>query len=266
MESYFLYKITNNVNDKLYIGMTKRPKARMYEHFYGKRTDSISLIKQAVIKHGVDNFTFEVICEGSKDYIIDLEMKAIEAYDTINTGYNIRAGGVDCGGGHKIEKRSDDQPVYVKGFWFPKNRIAKEKLGITDANFYKWKKQGTLGDCQRLRVDSTEVPTYVGGFWFDSLSRACDRLNQSKGAISARIKRGTVEQEVGIGRRRFGEDNPMAGKSGFDHPNSKAVEVLGVIYGSLLQAARESGFTRKTISYRIKNKFPGFAWVESEQE
>lgn len=263
MESCFLYKIVNNINSKVYIGITKRPKVRMYEHFFGKRLDSISLIKQAINKYGHDNFTFEVLCEGSREYIVDLEVRAIVAYDSIQNGYNIRKGGEDCGTGHKISKRSDDKPLYAKGFWFPNTRTCQTALGITDCNLYKWKKQGTLGDSQRLRKDSLEVPTYVAGFWFDTLTRACESLNQKRKTLHKRIKDGNLEQQHRP-KGATGVDNHMTGRKGFDHHRSKAVEINGVTYGSISQASEQTEFTKKMIYTRLKNKTPGFAWVKEE--
>lgn len=264
MESCFLYRIVNNVNGKTYIGITKRPKTRMYEHFYGKRLDTISLIKQAINKYGPENFTFEVLCEGTREYIVDLEMKAITLCDTINNGYNIRSGGEDCGSGHKIIKRSDDKFIYVTGFWFPNTRTAQEHIGISDSVLAIWRKAGTLGDVQHLRKDSVkDVPVYVAGFWFDTLIRASDCLGQEQKTLRKRVKEGFIEQQDSR-TGKSGEDNHMYGRKGFAHHRSKAVEIHGVIYGSILQAAEHTEFTKKMIYTRLRNKTPGFAWVEKE--
>lgn len=263
MESCFLYKIENKLNGKLYIGITKRPEVRKYEHFYGKRPDSISLIKQAINKYGPDNFIFEVICEGSREYIVDLEMKAIKLYDTINNGYNIRAGGEDCGAGHKILKRSDDKPLFVSGFWYPNLRTCLEKTGLFATAIYKWQKEGTLGETKRLRIDSVEVPCYVAGFWFDSLTRASHALDKKPSALSKRIREGSVEQKEKQ-RGQVGEQAHMFGRTGFAHPRSKAVNINGVVYGSISEAAKSTEFTKKMIYSRLKNNTPGFSWATQE--
>lgn len=264
MESCFLYKIVNTVNGKTYIGMTSRPKSRMYEHFYGKSKSSISLVKQAINKYGPDNFTFEVICEGTREYIVELEMKAIAMYDTINYGYNIRAGGDDCGSGHKVIKRSDDKPLYVTGFWFPNTRTALSKTGIAETVIALWRKAGTLGEVQHLRKDSVrDVPVYVAGFWFDTLVRASHCLNRKEKALRKRIKEGSVEQRnkvIGMS----GKDNPQYGRKGSSSHISKPIEVDGVVYSSLSEAVEQTDFTKVMIRTRLKNKTPGFAWVEKE--
>ena len=52
-----------------------------------------SHLYNAMSKHGVDNFTVEVIEEASNDKLNDLEEKYINEYDSIAKGYNIRTGG-----------------------------------------------------------------------------------------------------------------------------------------------------------------------------
>ncbi len=265
MESCFLYKIENKVNGKLYIGITNYPKIRMQQHFYGKRKDSISLVKQAINKYGPENFTFEVLCEGSREYIVDLEMKAIVLYDTINTGYNIRSGGEDCGTGHKILKRSDDKYIYVTGFWFPNTRTCQEKTGISDFIMYKWKKSGNLGDVQHLRKDSLETPLYVSGFWFDTITRASASLNMKRSAINKRLVDNSLEEKNrNSDKGKSDAGYHMSGRTGFSHPNSKSVNVNGVVYGSILEAARNTEFTKRMIERRLKNNTPGFSWAIQE--
>lgn len=46
---YWIYKITNLVNGKIYIGKTKNIKRRLSQHFY-EESSSDSLIKRAIRK------------------------------------------------------------------------------------------------------------------------------------------------------------------------------------------------------------------------
>ena len=108
-------------------------------------------------KHGSDNFTLSVLCEGSESYVIELEAKAIEVYDSIISGYNILPAhhsdrltvprevvekqkasvrryyenNVSKNLGRSVEKRVDDKPLYVLGFWFPNLRTVKQVLSIS---------------------------------------------------------------------------------------------------------------------------------------
>lgn len=83
----YIYKITNIVNNKSYIGYTKNPSARWKAH---KNHQGSNLIFQAIKKYGIDKFKFKII---AKD-IVENEQKYIEKYNTLApNGYNLTEGG-----------------------------------------------------------------------------------------------------------------------------------------------------------------------------
>lgn len=285
MNVSYLYKIVNSVNDKVYIGISKNPELRFKQHFESR--SNCTKLKNAINKYGKDKFSMEILCIGEEDYIIDLEVKAIIAYDSIENGYNITLGNPRTGAlslaeetkakiseglnryyaeniawnhGIVIGRRKEYDPHYVCGFWFPHLLDASEKLKIKMTHLYDWRKEGTLGDTQRLRSDSLEKPLYVAGFWFDTLTRATQKLNLKRTTVLKRIKDNFIEEK---GSRGFktGPDNHMTGRVGFAHHNSKAVMIDGVIYGSIAEAARQTEYTKKMIYTRLKNNIPGFSWA-----
>lgn len=88
-----LYKITNTVNDMVYIGVTKNPKSRMNAHACSV-TPTKSILKNAMKKYGRDKFTLHVLLTSTQEYCYEMERKAIEAYNTLKpNGYNICTGG-----------------------------------------------------------------------------------------------------------------------------------------------------------------------------
>lgn len=88
-----LYKITNTVNDMVYIGVTKNPKSRMNSHACSV-TPTKSILKNAMKKYGRDKFTLQVLFTSTQEYCYEMERKAIEAYNTLKpNGYNICTGG-----------------------------------------------------------------------------------------------------------------------------------------------------------------------------
>lgn len=88
----WLYKITNSISGKLYIGVSIDPERRWNQH---KTLNSrASALKDAIAKYGSDNFTFKLLVCGEDDYIDELEVEAIQLYNTqVPNGYNITLGG-----------------------------------------------------------------------------------------------------------------------------------------------------------------------------
>ena len=78
-----IYKITNKINGKSYIGQSIHIEERWKEHLY-RNSSHISLIKLALQKYGVDNFTFEVIEECSPEELDKKEIYWIKYFDTYN--------------------------------------------------------------------------------------------------------------------------------------------------------------------------------------
>lgn len=92
-----VYRITNNVNRKTYIGMTVRtPDQRWWEHRNEAKKGSNYFIHQAIRKYGEDNFSFEIIAESDcVDELKRLEIDNIKTYRSHMTqhGYNKTWGG-----------------------------------------------------------------------------------------------------------------------------------------------------------------------------
>lgn len=93
-----VYKITNLVNQKAYIGITTRdPVQRWWEHCNNAQKGSDYFIHQAIRKHGEDSFSFQVIIQ-TKDivYLKELEILMIAEHGThmsTQKGYNKTWGG-----------------------------------------------------------------------------------------------------------------------------------------------------------------------------
>lgn len=88
-----IYKITNKVNEKIYIGQSVNIEGRCRSH-RRKYHFNNSLLYRAMNKYGINNFTFETIDKCRKEELNDKEMYWIKHYESngIN-GYNITSGG-----------------------------------------------------------------------------------------------------------------------------------------------------------------------------
>lgn len=166
MKVFYLYKITNRFNNKVYIGATFRPDRRWIEH--KSASSPCSKLKHAISKYGKDSFVFEIICIGNEDYIFNLESELIKSYKSIKNGYNIQSGGQRYH--FTPETRVTDIPVYVSGFWFKSDRQAYKTLCINKRTYFCRKQQGTLGDTTISMAPKNPrkqaFPVFVKGFWF----------------------------------------------------------------------------------------------------
>jgi group I intron endonuclease len=90
----YVYKITNNINGKMYIGQTSRSLSeRFEEHCYEARVQRFAdrPLYAAMIKYGVEHFLIELIEE--TDQPKEREIYWIEFYETFKNGYNATFGG-----------------------------------------------------------------------------------------------------------------------------------------------------------------------------
>jgi group I intron endonuclease len=127
-----IYKITNIVNNKLYIGQTV---VSLYDRKHGHLADSKRERKQkpktkislAICKYGFDNFVFEKIDEANtQEELNTLEQKYILTFKSNNNefGYNLLSGG-NQGGKHSEETKKKISEVGKKNptkFWLGKKQ------------------------------------------------------------------------------------------------------------------------------------------------
>ena len=89
-----IYKITNTINNKGYVGKTaQKPEKRWKAHLYSAKTNGPMAISRAIRKHGEKNFKFEVIEECSVEEMNLKETYWIGRLDTFKNGYNSTLGG-----------------------------------------------------------------------------------------------------------------------------------------------------------------------------
>ena len=93
-----IYKITNKLNNKIYIGKTiHTAESRFKEHILSARNSSSNThLYRAMRKYGVDNFTVEVVeCVDTIELLAEREIYWIAEFDSTNpcVGYNMTRGG-----------------------------------------------------------------------------------------------------------------------------------------------------------------------------
>lgn len=119
----FIYKISNDINDKVYIGKTLSSiDKRFSEHKKDscRSQEQIRPLYRAMNKYGCDKFHIELVEECSMDVLSEREMFWINFYNSYENGYNATIGGDG--------KQLYDYDAIVKGFLSGKliQELAKE--------------------------------------------------------------------------------------------------------------------------------------------
>lgn len=94
---FTLYKITNSINDKVYIGQTKQAlNTRWVGHQSSANRDSLQAIHCAMRKYGIENFSIDAIAYAKNlEEANEMEKQLIISNNSLVTqnGYNIKEGG-----------------------------------------------------------------------------------------------------------------------------------------------------------------------------
>jgi group I intron endonuclease len=144
----YVYKITNLLNNKKYIGATSDLVRRMYHHY--KCNHHIGALHNAIKKYGAENFIVEIVEQPSIEILYLREKYWIKFYNTYNDGYNLTLGGdggATYGMLHKKhssqtkEKISRSLKGRIKGPLSKehKDKISKTKSGKKQSEEFKYK-------------------------------------------------------------------------------------------------------------------------------
>lgn len=93
-----IYKITNLINQKVYVGLSRNCQRRWYDHrskskSSPKEEDLRKPLYLAMRKYGLENFSFEIIEVCEESLLSDREVFWIDKLDSYRNGYNATLGG-----------------------------------------------------------------------------------------------------------------------------------------------------------------------------
>ena len=110
MDNFYIYKIINKLNNKIYIGKRKTKKQIELDDYYGSGIK----ITRSVEKYGKENFSKEIldICKNDNE-LNDKEIYWINYFKStdLQIGYNISKGG---NGGHNIYIKDSEKLENIK--------------------------------------------------------------------------------------------------------------------------------------------------------
>lgn len=151
-----IYKITNKLNGKIYIGQTQNSvKERWRDHCTLTKSKHKSLIRLAIAKYGQESFLVETIdnCKNIDELNVK-EQNYITKFNTISpNGYNL-----DSGGNNKIVHADTRKKMSLAkiGKSHPhtevsKAKLSKSKIGIKFSAKHKLSLSAARADKKRVR-------------------------------------------------------------------------------------------------------------------
>lgn len=104
-----IYKIINNINNKIYIGQSINIPQRIRIHFSTKSKNTP--LYNAIKKYGKENFIVEIIEYCDKELLNSKEQLYIKQYNCmVPYGYNLTSGG---GSGHRLCAESREKMSFI---------------------------------------------------------------------------------------------------------------------------------------------------------
>lgn len=130
IKSNEVYKITNKINGKIYIGITNQGSgARYRHHWYESRIGESSALHRAMAKYGEENFTLEIIdFADTYDELKEKEKFYIKQFDSKNRdkGYNLTEGGDGTFG--KMHSEETKEKIRQKAIGRKASEETKQKM------------------------------------------------------------------------------------------------------------------------------------------
>jgi group I intron endonuclease len=165
----YIYKITNIVSGKIYIGETKMadPNNRWKQHISSltRNKGGCPALKDAMRSYGVDNFKFDIIIICFDEDRLMFEREYIKRYNSIvPNGYNILEGG-QMGGGFKGKKHSPETIKKIKETLTLFNQNNPEEKAKSLAKLKESMKNVDIGACMRAseKFNKAVVDGKIGG-------------------------------------------------------------------------------------------------------
>lgn len=145
-----IYRITNIVNGKQYIGMSSRAlEQRWKSHCSSARNGSTFRFHSAIRKYGEECFIKEILYENlSIEDCRTIEEQTITEYNTIVHGYNAKPGG--CGGWIVSDEKYDD--------WLQK--IVKNSTRETNSRWSGYSDEFILDECVKIFKEYVNIEEF----------------------------------------------------------------------------------------------------------
>ena len=112
MSIYSVYKCTNTINGKVYIGIDSNWPTRRYAHKSNSKLGSKFHFHSAIRKYGWNAFEWIILYQTKHyDHVVEMEKLFISEYDSFNRGYNKTLGGEGSPGKRQSQKNRKNQSL-----------------------------------------------------------------------------------------------------------------------------------------------------------
>ena len=177
----FIYKITNNITNKIYIGCTiKDVNKRFKEHISRANTNTHKCkLYNSIHKHGIENFKIEVVCECSQDEMYKLELEFIKEFDSFNSEYNTTLGGEGCLGYTHSEEIKEKMSIIQK------DKMLELRMGKSYEEIYSEKRSSI----------EKEKRSKSGKKYWENCSEE-DKMNRTSNQVNTMITKAGLTKEL----------------------------------------------------------------------
>lgn len=252
----YIYKITNKITNKCYIGETKKsnPELRWNEH-KSKIEKGIGCpaLQDAVKKYGIENFKFEILIICFDDDRYKFEKEYIKKYNSIApNGYNLTTGGE--GGGFYGKKHSNETIEKIK-------KTLKERYD----NNPELRKESSERVKQLFKDENYKIKIREG------MINSEKWQNAKKGNLNNRKHTQEIINILKDKTKIYFDDNKNVEKHRVIMAKSRGIKVLQYDLNnnlinefiSINEASRQTGVSHSSISKVIRNntfKACNFIW------
>lgn len=237
----FIYKISNTINDKVYIGQTIRPIEQRFQRHINDAVNSVldTHLARAIRLYGPDKFFIEQIDTAtSQEELTYKEHKYILEYNSVENGYNETEAMNKCGG-NTYKNKNEEEMEFIK------DKIRQTKIGGKNPHAAKVK-------CRNVETKEE--------LFFDSMAECTAYFNKDNHQFISRRCRGEIESLYN-GKWEFAYQDQDYGIF-TTRPNARRtrrIEVLNLetqekrIFNTMKDADRHCGFSLDYTSKKFRN-------------
>lgn len=249
----YIYKITNKVNGKSYIGQTRYTiEFRWRQHLHKKDN---TYFHNAIRKYGADNFIVEKLEECNIEDLNEKEIYYIAKYNTFKDGYNLTIGG-DGNRTLLLDDKYDEiSALYLSGF--SSNKIAT-LYKVDKASIVKILKQlGIKIRNNSLNINRQEleelIQDYQNGY---SLRELAKRYNCS----GPGLKEFLIKKGVDLRQKYSILEDTKSQESLIKDYTSSTIKLKDIqnkyhcSYATLLKVLSINGISKEKYSFKLSDK------------